>query len=277
MTIHLSILLFFPAVLGLLGACLPRGLAPAAWFAGSLVALAYAVLLLLDFDTAAAGLQYVTDDAWIDDLGVRYTLGVDGLNLWLVALTTLLFAVAALWITVRPPEHRPKLFVFHMALAETAVLGAFLAQDLILFVLFFDLMLVPFYFLIGQWGGPDRVAATFKLVVYTLVGSLLMLAGAVATGVLAAGGRRRDVLDPGARERRPRGEHAALDLRRLRARLPDQDAGLPVPGLDARRLSHHAAPGARRVLRPCCPRSRRTASCASCCRCSRTRRRTSRR
>ena len=75
-----------------------------------------------------------------------------------------------------------------MGLAETAVLGAFLAQDLILFVLFFDLMLVPFYFLVGQWGGPDRVAATFKLVVYTLVGSLLMLAAAVATGVLAADG-----------------------------------------------------------------------------------------
>ena len=68
------------------------------------------------------------------------------------------------------------------------MLGAFMAQDLILFVLFFDLMLVPFYFLVGQWGGPDRVAATFKLVVYTLVGSLLMLAAAVATGVTAADG-----------------------------------------------------------------------------------------
>ena len=83
-----------------------------------------------------------------------------------------------------------RLYAFHLGLAETAVLGAFLAQDLILFVLFFDLMLVPFYFLVGQWGGPDRVAATFKLVVYTLVGSLLMLAAAVATGITArrAGG-----------------------------------------------------------------------------------------
>jgi NADH-quinone oxidoreductase subunit M len=114
-------------------------------------------------------------------------LGVDGLNLWLVALTALLFAASALWITLRPPASRPGLYAFHLGLAETAVLGAFLAQDLILFVLFFDLMLVPFYFLVGQWGGPDRVAATFKLVVYTLVGSLLMLAAAVATGVLAAG------------------------------------------------------------------------------------------
>ena len=66
------------------------------------------------------------------------------------------------------------------------MLGAFCAQDLALFVLFFDLMLVPFYFLVGQWGGPDRVPAAMKMVIYTLVGSLLMLAGAVATAVLVA-------------------------------------------------------------------------------------------
>jgi NADH-quinone oxidoreductase subunit M len=72
-----------------------------------------------------------------------------------------------------------------MALAETAVLGAFCAQDLALFVVFFDLMLVPFYFLIGGWGGEERVRATTKFVIYTLVGSLLMLAGAVALGVLS--------------------------------------------------------------------------------------------
>jgi NADH-quinone oxidoreductase subunit M len=188
MTIHLSILLFFPLVLATLGAMLPRTVAPVGLLVGSLVSLAYAVLLLFDFDTASAGLQYVTDDKWIEDLGVRYTLGIDGLNLWLVALTTLLFAASAVWLCVRPPAERMKLFAFHLGLAETAVLGAFLAQDLILFVLFFDLMLVPFYFLIGQFGGPDRVAATFKLVVYTLVGSLLMLAAAVATGVVANAG-----------------------------------------------------------------------------------------
>jgi NADH-quinone oxidoreductase subunit M len=152
------------------------------------VSLAYAVLMLFDFETASDGLQYVTDDAWIDDLGVRYMLGVDGLNLWLIALTALLFSASALWICLRPPATRPKLYAFHLGLAETAVLGAFLAQDLILFVLFFDLMLVPFYFLVGQWGSGDRMAATFKLVVYTLVGSLLMLAAAVATGITAAVG-----------------------------------------------------------------------------------------
>ena len=87
---------------------------------------------------------------------------------------------------------RPRLFYFHFMLAESAVLGAFLAQDLALFVAFFDLMLIPFYFLIGGWGRePGRVRATIKLVIYTLVGSLLMLAGAIAPGVLASehGGR----------------------------------------------------------------------------------------
>ena len=182
MTIHLSILLFFPLVLATLGALAPRGARAGRAARRPLVTLAYAVLLLFDFETGATGLQYVTDDKWIPELGVRYTLGVDGLNLWLIGLTTLLFAASALWISLRPPADRAKLYAFHLGLAETAVLGAFLAQDLILFVLFFDLMLVPFYFLVGQWGGRDRVAATFKLVVYTLVGSLLMLAAAVATG-----------------------------------------------------------------------------------------------
>jgi NADH-quinone oxidoreductase subunit M len=72
-----------------------------------------------------------------------------------------------------------------LVLAETATLGAFLAQDLLLFVLFFDLMLVPFYFLIGAWGGENRIGATLKMMVYTLVGSLLMLVGAIATAIIA--------------------------------------------------------------------------------------------
>ena len=93
--------------------------------AGALVPLAYAVMLIVDFDTAARGLQYVTDDEWIPDLGIRYSLGVDGLNLWLVGLTALLFAASALWIALRPPE-RARLFSVHFGIAETAVLGAFL-------------------------------------------------------------------------------------------------------------------------------------------------------
>ena len=146
--------------------------------------LGYAIALIADFDRGGAGLQYVTDDKWISELGIRYQLGIDGLNLFLVALTALLWVPATIWGALRTTE-RPKLFMFHMALAETAVLGAFMAQDLALFVVFFDLMLVPFYFLIGGWGKGDRVRATTKFTIYTLVGSLLMLAGAVALGVLA--------------------------------------------------------------------------------------------
>jgi NADH-quinone oxidoreductase subunit M len=199
LTLHLSVLLFWPLAMAVLGALAGRRFAPAIALAGAFLPLAFAVVMLFDYDTARGGLQYVTDDTWIKTLGIRYKLGVDGLNLWLIALTTLLFAAATLWMFLRPVE-RPRLFTFHLALAETAVLGAFLAQDLALFVLFFDLMLVPFYFLVGQWGaGPDRVAATYKLIIYTLVGSLLMLAGAVATAVLSADGSLTFVLSDLAR------------------------------------------------------------------------------
>jgi NADH-quinone oxidoreductase subunit M len=187
MTIHLSILIFWPLLLAVLGGLAPRGVASLFAVVGAVVPLGYAVIMLVDFDTGARGLQYVTDDEWIPDLGIRYTLGVDGLNLWLVALTALLFAASALWVALRPPV-RAKLFAVHFGIAETAVLGAFLTQDLALFVLFFDLMLVPFYFLLGQWGGPERVQAAIRMVIYTLFGSLLMLAAAVATAVLASRG-----------------------------------------------------------------------------------------
>jgi NADH-quinone oxidoreductase subunit M len=185
--INLSILVFWPVAFGLLAAFAPRGAAGFTLLIGTLIPLVYAVMLVADFDTSVAGLQHVTDDKWIPELGIRYKVGVDGLNLWLVLLTTTVAFACALWLLVRPPV-RPGLFAFHFGLGETAVLGAFVAQDLALFVLFFDLMLVPFYFLVGQWGGPDRVPAAVKMVIYTLVGSLLMLAGAVATAVLSRGG-----------------------------------------------------------------------------------------
>jgi NADH-quinone oxidoreductase subunit M len=189
----LSILIWLPALCGVLGALIPARLLriPGALaLIGSVAALGLAIGYIADFHSATPGLQHVTDVVWISTLGIHYKLGLSGLNVFLVGLTTLLFAAATLAANLRtephPPE-RPKLFYFHFMLAESAVLGAFLAQDLALFVAFFDLMLIPFYFLIGGWGtGPDRVKATIKLVIYTLVGSLLMLAAAIATGVLAA-------------------------------------------------------------------------------------------
>ncbi|MEA2152694.1 MAG: NADH-quinone oxidoreductase subunit [Solirubrobacteraceae bacterium] len=153
---------------------------------GSLAALGLAIGYIADYSPSSHGLTHVTDLVWISELGIHYKLGIDGLNVFMIALTTLLFAAAVIAANLREWD-RPRLFYFNFMLAESAVLGALLAQDLALFVAFFDLMLIPFYFLIGVWGAePERVRATIKLVVYTLVGSLLMLAAAVATGVLAA-------------------------------------------------------------------------------------------
>ena len=210
----LSILIWLPAACGLLGALIPTGGSPARvphggaqaggiadsdadsaqrkWglpgllaLAGTLAALGLAIGYIAQYGPGSHGLKDVTDVVWISELGIHYKLGVSGLNVLLVGLTALLFFAAVLASNLRSWD-RPRLFYFQFMLAESAVLGAFLAQDLALFVAFFDLMLIPFYFLIGAWGeGPDRVKATIKLVIYTLVGSLLMLAAAIATGVLA--------------------------------------------------------------------------------------------
>src|SRR4051794_16088575 len=188
MTVYLSIILFLPVAAGFLAMFVPRRLAGWTFVAGTVLTLAYAIVMLARFKSGG-GMQFVTNDNWISELGIRYSLGVDGLNLFLVVLTALLWVPAAITSALREWE-RPRLFMFFMGLGQTAVLGAFMAQDLALFVVFFDLMLVPFYFLVGMWGGEDRVYATTKLVIYTLAGSLLMLAGAVALGVMStpAGG-----------------------------------------------------------------------------------------
>ena len=184
MTVHLSLIVFLPVLGGALALVVPRRLAGPTLVAGALVALAYSIVMLARFKSGQPGLQFVTDDNWISELGIRYQLGVDGLNVFLVMLTTLVWVPATIAAVLRE-WRRARLLFFFMGMAETAVLGAFTAQDLALFVVFFDLMLVPFYFLIGIWGGEQRVYATTKLVIYTLVGSLLMLAGAVALGALS--------------------------------------------------------------------------------------------
>lgn len=185
--VPLSIIIWAPLAFGLVGALAGARVGPRIALAGAVGTLGLAVYYLFAYDPGASGLHFQTDETWISALGVHYKLGLDGLNLFLVALTALLFA-AAMAVANLTQWERPRLFYFHFALAESAVLGAFCAQDLALFVVFFDLMLIPFYFLIGTWGGRNRVAATTKLVIYTLVGSLLMLAGAIATGVLASKG-----------------------------------------------------------------------------------------
>jgi NADH-quinone oxidoreductase subunit M len=184
--------LWTPLLFGFVGLFLPRRMT--AWWAvlGTVVTMGLAIAILAGFDSAAAGLQNSVDVNWIPGLGVDYSLGVDGLNVFLILLTTVVWTAGTAFAAFREQE-RPHLFFLMMLLAETATLGAFLAQDLLLFVLFFDLMLVPFYFLFGAWGsdvegGPSASAATLKMIVYTLIGSLLMLVGAIATAVIAADG-----------------------------------------------------------------------------------------
>jgi NADH-quinone oxidoreductase subunit M len=186
----INFLLWTPLVFGFLGLALPKRWT--GWWAtlGALVTLGIAISLLAGFDSSAGGLQDTVDVTWIKGLGVDYSLGIDGLNVFLILLTTVLWSAATAFAAFREQE-RPHLFFLMMLLGETATLGSFLAQDLLLFVLFFDLMLVPFYFLFGAWGtdredGPTAAAATLKMIVYTLIGSLLMLVAAIATAIISA-------------------------------------------------------------------------------------------
>jgi NADH-quinone oxidoreductase subunit M len=185
--VHLSLLIWLPAAAALFGALLPGRAARVGAVSGSLVTLGLSIAVLAQFKSGG-GLQFVTDETWISELGIHYKLGVDGLNLFFILLATVLFAATMVWAALRTWE-RESMFFLWLGIAESAVIGALTAQDLALFVAFFDLMLIPFYFLTGQWGiGPNRVAGVTKLVIYTLVGSLLMLAAAIATAVLSANG-----------------------------------------------------------------------------------------
>ncbi len=193
----IQVVLWLPLAAGLLAALAPRKATPWVAVLGSGIALGLGIGLLASFDSGVAGVQHPVDESWIPELGVRYSLGIDGINVFLMLLTGVSWFAVTCWGAIRTPD-RDKTWFFLLGLAHTATLGAFIAQDLLLFVLFFDLMLIPFFFLFAGWGEdhPGRAyegtikpgPATIKMVVYTLVGSLLMLAGAIATGVIAGDG-----------------------------------------------------------------------------------------
>jgi len=146
--------------------------------AGTVVPLLLASKLWMDFDTAAVGYQFVTQFDWIKSMGVQYYMGIDGLSIPLVWLTTLLLFLApfAAWNI----EKGVKGFMLLVLLLEVGVLGVFCSLDLFLFYVFWEVMLLPMYFLIGIWGGPRREYAAIKFFLYTLAGSVLMLLGIVA-------------------------------------------------------------------------------------------------
>lgn len=175
----------------------------------SLITAGVSLILLRDFDSSVAALQLVESHEWLPFLGVRYELGIDGVSILLVLLTTMLTPIV-LASASGSVHSKVKEYMISMLVLETGVIGSFLAADLFLFYVFFEVMLVPMYLLIGVWGGPDRVYAAVKFFIYTLVGSLLMFV-AILYCYHASG------LD-------------TFNIARLTERLPDVWAANPTAG-----------------------------------------------
>jgi len=143
---------------------------------------ALTVYLLTQFEAGAdAEFQFVSRHEWIEALGVSWHLGVDGISLFLIVLTGILFPLA---LVGADPHHDVKPYLCWLLILEAGLLGAFMALDLFLFFVFFEIVLVPMYFLIGGWGYDNRVYAALKFFLYTMLGSAFMLVGILATAVL---------------------------------------------------------------------------------------------
>ncbi|MGH2518089.1 MAG: NADH-quinone oxidoreductase subunit M [Ktedonobacterales bacterium] len=183
----LSQILFVP-LLGMAGALvLPRR---AAWGFALLAAVldfALCVWLFIQFAPGQSGFQFAERQDWLPGFGVSYALGVDGINLFLVGLNALLtiVALAASWRYVRDGARFREYLAF-MMLLSTGMQGVFLATNLFLFYVFWDLMLVPAYLLVGIFGGPRRTYAAIKFLLYTAIGSLLMLVAIIAVGAVVS-------------------------------------------------------------------------------------------
>ncbi|MEJ7900861.1 MAG: NADH-quinone oxidoreductase subunit M [Thermomicrobiales bacterium] len=178
----LSLIVFLPALgaVGILFApkaspSLPRQIA----LGSALVSFVLSLVMLGAFDRNAS-FQFTEQRVWLADLGISYFLGVDGIAVLLIVLTTLLSVIAIIWswdtVKVRQRE-----YYIAMLLLETGMIGVFMALDLFIFYIFWELMLIPMALLIGVWGSSNRVYAAIKFFLYTLFGSLLMLVGIVAT------------------------------------------------------------------------------------------------
>ncbi|MGB5756912.1 MAG: NADH-quinone oxidoreductase subunit M [Acidimicrobiales bacterium] len=183
----LPALIAVPVVTAVLIALLPASRADytkLAALVGSTITGAMTIYLLWNFDAADGGFQFVTQRDWIAALGLSWFLAVDGISLFLVVLTGILFPIA---ILTTDPHHDAKPYYLWLMLLMAGSLGAFMALDLLLFFLFFEVVLVPMYFLIGGWGHGDRVYAAMKFFLYTMAASALMLVGIVSLVLLASG------------------------------------------------------------------------------------------
>jgi NADH-quinone oxidoreductase subunit M len=176
----LTALVLLPAGGAVLVAMLPRHQEALARLIGLMVSLGAATLAVvaaIDFDTGTAGFQFVSDHSWIASFGISWKLGLDGISLWLVVLTGVLFPIALAGPVVR---QNVKAYTAWMLLLEAGCLGSFVALDLFLFFLFFEVVLVPMYFVISGWGYADRVYASLKFFLFTMAGSAFLLVSLLA-------------------------------------------------------------------------------------------------
>ncbi|CAA2141852.1 NADH-quinone oxidoreductase subunit M [Hyphomicrobium sp. ghe19] len=176
----LTVTTFLPLVGALLIATLNReAKGNARWIAlwTTLVTFAVSLLIWINFDTNTAGFQFVEEHAWLGPL--KYKMGVDGISMLFVILTTFLMplCILASWVSV---QDRVKEYMIAFLVLETLMLGVFCALDMVLFYLFFEGGLIPMFIIIGVWGGKRRVYASFKFFLYTLLGSVLMLLAMMA-------------------------------------------------------------------------------------------------
>ena len=181
----LTLVTFLPVVGAVLVMALPKGdesLIKGAALLTSLATAVVGILLMVDFNYDDAGsLQYVVDKNWIDVINSRYIMGLDGISLPLMALTLLVVPLCIIYSWNHLPDPgKPKAFFTLLLILETGMVGTFLAQDLILFFVFFEVVLLPMYFMIGVWGGPNRQYAAIKFFLFTLFGSALMLVSFLA-------------------------------------------------------------------------------------------------
>jgi NADH-quinone oxidoreductase subunit M len=140
------------------------------------------IWLLASFHSHDSGFQFVSQHEWVTSWGISWHLGVDGVSLFLVVLTGILYPLVILGVD---PHHDHKRYLAWLLLLEAGVMGSFLSLDLFLFFIFFEIVLVPMYFLIGGWGYDKRVYAATKFFLYTMLGSAFMLVGIIATAVIA--------------------------------------------------------------------------------------------
>ncbi|NQV06215.1 NADH-quinone oxidoreductase subunit M [bacterium] len=182
----ITLLILLPAAAGLLVMAIPKTrnelVIPIA-VALSALPLGLAWYLLVEFQKGEAGFQFVEKAVWYAPWGVGYHVGIDGISLFLVVLTVVLFPIALLASTGIKEKVRG--YVAAMLFLEAGIIGVFVSLDLILFFVFWEAMLVPMYFIIGVWGGPNRIYAAVKFFLFTAFGSALMLAAIIALAVMA--------------------------------------------------------------------------------------------